>query len=64
MDDEVTNDSSNPSSNKKSEVDRETTRANAFKAVSHEYIVAFGRAFVEGDLNDLDRFDSLIHASQ
>jgi hypothetical protein len=63
MDDEVTNDSSNPSSNKNSDMDRETIKSNAIKALSRESIAAFSRAFVEGDLNDFDEFDSLIHTS-
>jgi hypothetical protein len=63
MDDEETNDSSNPSSDKNYELDRETARANAFKSLSSDSIAAYGRAFVEVDLDDLDRFDSLIHAS-
>jgi hypothetical protein len=62
-DDEVTNDSSNPSNNKNSKLDKETTKANAIIALSPESIIAFGRAFVEGSLSGLDEFDSLIHAS-
>jgi hypothetical protein len=59
MDDEVTHDSSSPSFNKKIEPDRETAKAKAFKSLPPDCIVAFGRAFVESDLDDLDRFDSL-----
>jgi hypothetical protein len=54
MDDEVTNDSSNASSIKFFELDRETAEANAIKALSPESIAAFTRAFVEGELNDFD----------
>jgi hypothetical protein len=63
MDDEVTNDSSVHHLLKNSELDRETVKANVIKALSRESIAAFSRAFVEGDLNDFDEFDSLIHAS-
>jgi hypothetical protein len=42
MDDEVTNDSSNPSSIKNSEMDIEIVKANAIKALSPESIAAFG----------------------
>jgi hypothetical protein len=62
MDDKVTHDSSNPSSNKFFEPDREIAKANAFKSLPPDCIAAFGRAFMEADLDDLDRFDSLIHA--
>jgi hypothetical protein len=62
MDDEVTHDSSNLSSSKNSP-NRETTKANAYESISHDCIPAFGRALVDADLDDLDRFDALIHAS-
>jgi hypothetical protein len=63
MDDEVTHDSSNPSSSKNSKPNRETTKANAYESISHDCIAAFGRSLVDADLDDLDRFDALIHAS-
>jgi hypothetical protein len=63
MDDEVTHDSSSPSFDKNSEPNRETAKANASKLIPLDCIAAFGRAFVEADLDNLDRFDSLIHAS-
>jgi hypothetical protein len=63
MEYKVTNDSSNPSSNKNSKLDRETAKATASKSLSPDCIVAFGRAFVEEDLDDLDGFHSLRHAS-
>jgi hypothetical protein len=63
MDDEVINDSYNPSSNKNSELDKETAKANAIKALSLESIAAFSRAFVEGSLSDLDNFDYMINVA-
>jgi hypothetical protein len=63
MDDEVTHDSSNPSSSKNAELNRETAKANASKSIPPHDIVAFGRAFVDADLDDLDIFDALRHAS-
>jgi hypothetical protein len=62
-DDEVINDSSNPSSKKNSELDKKTAKVNAIKALLPESVAAFSRAFVEGSLSDLDEFDYMINAA-
>jgi hypothetical protein len=61
VDNEVTKNSSNPSSNKNSELDKEIATANAIKALLPESIAAFSRSFVEGSLSDLDKFDYMIN---
>jgi hypothetical protein len=60
MDDEVTHDSSNPSSSKIVESNREGAKANASKSIPPYDTAAFGRALVDADLDGLDKFDALI----
>jgi hypothetical protein len=63
MDDETTPHSSNPSSSKNIEPNRETIIIKASKSMLPYDCVAFGRDFMDMDLDDLDRIDALMHTS-
>jgi hypothetical protein len=62
VDDEETPDLSD-SSSRTVEPSRETIITNASKSIFPHDCAAFSRAFVDMDLDDLDKFDALIHTS-
>jgi hypothetical protein len=63
MDDEGTPDLSNPSSSETIEPIRETINTNASKSILPRDDVAFGRAFMDLDLDldGFDNFDAIMH---
>jgi hypothetical protein len=63
MDDETTPHSSNPSSSKNIESNRKTIIIKASKSMLPHHCAAFGRAFMDMDLDDFNRIHALMHTS-
>jgi hypothetical protein len=63
VDGEDTPDLSDSSSNRTVEPSRETIITNAYKSILPHDCAAFGRAFIYMNLDDLDKFDAIIHTS-